>query len=248
MACCYLEILGGMAMCKSVFLLLSSQHELLAYPWTTNNLWTLERVIWRQYQLRSSEPPQKRNRADVDISLRHWASQALSETIFSGVEIESIGSASRGTISYCAEQIRRGLGRVTVNSESKDPIQLATLQTSSSPIPRATEVILESSKAKRRSVQTNNLDTEESIQQTSARSRRPKTSSFWHSKAKFIPVTAESRGHQGLIFQLNSHFSKCKTLWQFGSIIYNHFPSETTLWSAITPVFQGRRTLARDRS
>lgn len=71
------------------------------------------------------------------------------------------GSASRGTISCCAKQISKRVRASYCQSRKQRSNQLATSQTSSNPIPRATKVILESSKAKGRSVQTRILDAEE---------------------------------------------------------------------------------------
>jgi hypothetical protein len=68
MACCYLDTWGGMSICKSLIFLLSSQHELPAYPETSNDLWILKCTTGTQYQLPSSETFAKAEQPESNIS------------------------------------------------------------------------------------------------------------------------------------------------------------------------------------
>ena len=170
------------------------------------------------------------------------------QTIFSGLEIESIGSASRGTISCCTKQIPKGVGMSYCQSWEQPQFNWVHYELRAVPHLEQPKLFSKVARLRGDLFKQKILTLRKPIQQTPARSRRQNTSSFWHSEANPIPATGKSQSHKSLIFQLNSHTSKCKTLWQFSSIIYNNFPSETTIWSAITPVFQERGLLARDHS
>lgn len=71
--------------------------------------WVLECNTATQHRLPSSEPLQRQNRPELNISLRHWVSQSPSETPLSSLEINSDGLVSRRTISCCAKQIPKGV-------------------------------------------------------------------------------------------------------------------------------------------